>query len=128
MRIDPREHSARDVYRLMVGAIVPRPIAWVSTRAEDGTFNLAPFSFFTGVCEDPPTLCFSVLWRPGAKKDTLRNVEASRVFVVNVVSEDLGQAMDLTAADVPPGVSEFELAGLTPVPGDLVSAPRVAEA
>ena len=128
MRIDPATCAARDVYRLMVGSIVPRPIAWVSTRSPGGGLNLAPFSFFTGVCEDPPTLCFSVLRRDSGPKDTLRNIRATREFVVNVVSEELGPAMDLTATDVPREVDEFRLAGLTPRPGDCVAAPLVAEA
>jgi flavin reductase (DIM6/NTAB) family NADH-FMN oxidoreductase RutF len=129
VRIDPATTPIRDIYRVMIRCIVPRPIAWVSTRSADGQHNLAPFSFFTGVTSDPP----SVLFCPGrhgaggSKKDTLSNVEATGEFVVNVVTEALAQRMNDTAIDFPPEVDEFEVAGLTAAPSQVVSAPRVAE-
>ncbi len=117
----------------MIGSIVPRPIALVSTRSEAGISNLAPFSFFTGVSANPPVICFCPIRRPGADprpdayKDTLRNISRTREFVVNVVSEEIAEKMNITAGEYPPEVDEFEVAGLTPVPSDLVKPPRVAE-
>ena len=129
MRIDPAQTSPRDVYRVMIRAIVPRPIAWVSTRSPDGVNNLAPFSFFTGVTSVPPSIVFAPGRRAddGARKDTLCNVEATGEFVVNVVPRRLAEAMNESAVDYPPEVDEFAAAGLTPVPGEVVTAPRVAE-
>ena len=108
--IDPaRRLDARNIYKLMVGAIVPRPIAFVSTISPDGVLNLAPFSFFTGVSANPPVICFCPMIRgsDGARKDTLRNIEATREFVVNVVSEDFAQQMNACSAEFPPEVDEF---------------------
>lgn len=128
MKIDPTTLSQRDSYQLLISVIVPRPIAFVSTVAEDGVLNLAPFSFFSGICSKPPTLCFSVVRRRGEKKDTVRNIEWGREFVVNVVSERFAAAMNQASADYPPEVDEFAAAGFTPVPSDLVRPPRVGEA
>jgi flavin reductase (DIM6/NTAB) family NADH-FMN oxidoreductase RutF len=128
MIVDPSGAGPVEVYRLMTGAIVPRPIAFVSTVNESGVFNLAPFSFFTGISANPPVICFCPMIRgDGTRKDTLRNIEATREFVVNVVSEEIGEKMNLTAPEYPPDVDEFEVSGLTPVPSDLVRAPRVKE-
>ena len=130
---DPAAHAPRDVYKLMVGIIVPRPIALVSTVDTAGVANLAPFSFFCGVGADPPTLLFCPALRaegaaePASRKDTLHNVEATGEFVVNVVSEAIASAANISAAEVPPDVDEFALAGLTPLPSDAVRPPRVAE-
>ncbi len=129
MIINPAEHDYRNVYKLMVGAIVPRPIAFVSTISADGARNLAPFSFFTGICANPPVICFAPTIRgtDGTRKDTRRNIEAVPEFVVSVVSEEFAEKMNLCSAEVPPEVDEFELSGLTPVASDLVKPPRVAE-
>ena len=129
MIINPAEHDYRDIYKLMVGVIVPRPIAFVSTVSADGTRNLAPFSFFTGISANPPVICFSPMVRAsdGARKDTLRNVEAVREFVVNVVSEEFAEKMNICSVEFPPEVDEFEMSGLTPVASDLVKPPRVQE-
>lgn len=129
MRIDPSSTRARDMYRVMIRCIVPRPIAWVSTRSEEGVHNLAPYSFFTGVTSKPPSVLFCPGRRSagGTKKDTLANVEATGEFVVNVVTGNLAERMIDTAADFAPDVDEFEMAGLTPVPCEIVAAPRVAE-
>lgn len=128
MNIDPASLDHRDSYQLLISLIAPRPIALVSTVAGDGVLNLAPFSFFTGICATPPTVGFSVGRRRGEKKDTLRNIEATREFVISVVSQHLAQAMNQTAADYPPEVEEFAASGLTPVPSDRVRPPRVGEA
>ena len=129
MIINPSEHDYRDVYKLMVGVIVPRPIAFVSTISADGVRNLAPFSFFTGISANPPVICFSPMVRgtDGSRKDTLLNVEAVKEFVVNVVSEEFAEKMNICSVEFPPEVDEFEMSGLTPVASDLVKPPRVRE-
>jgi flavin reductase (DIM6/NTAB) family NADH-FMN oxidoreductase RutF len=113
----------------MIGVIVPRPIALVSTVSVDGIRNLAPFSFFTGISSKPPLICFCPGPRsePGPRKDTLINVSMTKEFVVNIVSEEIAEAMNLTSGEYPSGVDEFDVAGLTPAPSDLVKPPRVAE-
>lgn len=127
--IDPAEHTYNDLYKLMIGVIVPRPIAFVSTVDANGVRNLAPFSFFTGCGTNPPVVCFcaSVRQGPRPQKDTLSNVEATGEFVVNIVSEDLAARMNMTSAEAPPEVDEFTLSGLTPLASELVRPPRVAE-
>jgi flavin reductase (DIM6/NTAB) family NADH-FMN oxidoreductase RutF len=127
--VDPAASSIREIEKLLVGVILPRPIAFVSTISPDGILNLAPFSFFTAVCPRPPVICFcnSIRTRDGQKKDTLRNVEATGEFVVNVVSEDFAEQMVACSGDYPPEVSEFEVSGLTPIASDLVRPPRVQE-
>jgi flavin reductase (DIM6/NTAB) family NADH-FMN oxidoreductase RutF len=127
--LDPTACEYRDIYRLMVGAIVPRPIAFISSISPEGILNLAPFSFFTGVSANPPVICFCPMVRgsDGARKDTLRNIEATGEFVVNIVSEDFAEAMNATSAEFPPEVDEFAVSGLTPVGSQMVRPPRVAE-
>jgi flavin reductase (DIM6/NTAB) family NADH-FMN oxidoreductase RutF len=129
MIISPQEHDYRDIYKLMIGAIVPRPIAFVSTLSLEGIPNLAPFSFFTGVSANPPVVCFSPMIRgsDGKKKDTLNNIETTREFVVNIVSEDFAVQMNICSTEFPPEVDEFQQSGLTPISSDLVKAPRVKE-
>lgn len=127
--IDPAQEQSQNIYKLMVGIIVPRPIAFVSTVSNEGVRNLAPFSFFTAVSANPPVICFSpmVRGRDAGRKDTLENVEATREFVVNVVSEEFAPQMNATAAEFPPEIDEFSISGLTPVASDLVRPPRVGE-
>ncbi|ARV59313.1 flavin reductase [Nostocales cyanobacterium HT-58-2] len=128
MIIDPDQIDPRNSYQLLIGSIVPRPIAWVSTIATDGTPNVAPFSFFMGITGNPPTLAISCGPRRGAgKKDTLVNAESSGELVVNVVVEEIDEQMNITSAEFPPEVNEFQEAGLTPVPSVKVRAPRVAQ-
>ncbi|HTV53608.1 MAG TPA: flavin reductase family protein [Terriglobia bacterium] len=127
--LDPSQIAPGDVYKLMIGMIVPRPIAFVSTVDPAGTRNLAPFSYFTACGSNPPVVCFSTSVRSGPQpyKDTLHNVESTGEFVVNIVSEEIAEQMNKTAIDVPPEIDEFELSGLTPIASDLVRPPRVAE-
>src|SRR5438445_1893817 len=101
MIIDPTEDNFSNVYKLMVGVIVPRPIAFVSSISADGVLNLAPFSFFTGISANPPVVCFSPMIRgsDGARKDTLQNIEATKQFVVNVVSEEFAQQMNICSTE-----------------------------
>jgi flavin reductase (DIM6/NTAB) family NADH-FMN oxidoreductase RutF len=131
--IDPTAISMADCYKLMSGLIVPRPVALVSTVDQAGVANVAPFSFYSGVGVNPPTVLFCPTLR-GAdasrvddRNDTLRNVEQTGEFVINVVPEALAGAANLAAAEVGPEVDEFELAGLTPIASEVVKAPRVAE-
>lgn len=111
-------------YHLLNSLVVPRPIAWVSTLSASGVANLAPHSYFTALSPDPPVVCFSST----GVKDTLVNVRHTGDFVVNVVGEELAEAMNLTAADFPPEEGEFAAAGLTPLASVRVGAPRCAEA
>ncbi|MDH3307956.1 MAG: flavin reductase family protein [Acidimicrobiia bacterium] len=125
---DPGDLPPIDGYKLLTGLVVPRPIGWIGTRAPDGTANLAPFSFFNAVAATPPILVFSPMGPSHTPKDTLANVRATRVFTHNVVTEDVMEAMNLTAANLAAHEDEFEHAGLTAVPSDLIDAPRVGEA
>jgi flavin reductase (DIM6/NTAB) family NADH-FMN oxidoreductase RutF len=127
--IDPGQHDPDDIYKLMIGVIVPRPIAFVSSLDQSGVRNLAPFSYFTGCSTNPPVVCFCTAVRNGPRpyKDTLCNVRATGEFVVNIVSEEIADQMNMTSAEVLPEVDEFELSGLTPLASDLVKPPRVAE-
>ncbi len=128
MIIDPKQHDHNNIYKLMIGSIVPRPIGFISTINPEGVYNLAPFSFFNGVCSKPPIVLFSTVVRSdGKQKDTLNNVEATGEFVANIVSEEFATQMNATSADVPPDVDEFAVSGLTPIPSDLVRPPRVKE-
>jgi flavin reductase (DIM6/NTAB) family NADH-FMN oxidoreductase RutF len=136
LSLNPADHESRQVYKLMTGIIVPRPVALVSTLDSNGVANLAPFSFFTGVGSNPPTVLFCPVVRsrsaaadaqPDLRKDTLRNVEETGEFVVNVVSEAIAAAANASAAEVPPEVDEFVLSGLTPLASQVVRPARVAE-
>lgn len=109
----------------MIGAISPRPIAWISTVSKAGLPNLAPFSFFNGVTADPPMISVCFATRDGAMKDTLSNILETKEFVVNVVEEAAGQVMVATSADFPPEVNEFEACGVEPEPSETVAPPRV---
>jgi flavin reductase (DIM6/NTAB) family NADH-FMN oxidoreductase RutF len=127
--LDPLASNYQDVYKILIGAIVPRPIAFVSTISPEGIPNLAPFSFFTAISANPPVICFCPTRKSGPepRKDTLRNISATREFVVNIVSEEISGQMNITSGDFAADVDEFEAAGLTPIPSDLVKPPRVAE-
>src|SRR5271154_5632523 len=129
LAFDPANHSPNDIYKLMVGSIVPRPIALVSSVDEGGVRNLAPFSYFTACSSNPPVVVFCPILRPTPPmaKDTLRNILATREFVVNIVSEEFAERMNATAAQVGPEIDEFALSGLTPVASELIKPPRVAE-
>ena len=129
MTIDPASEKPADIYKLMIGAIVPRPIAFVASMSAAGVRNLAPFSFFTATSANPPVICFAPMVRSsdGSRKDTLRNIEETQEFVVNVVSEEIAERMNACSPEFPPEVDEFEVSGLTPVASDLIQVPRVAE-
>lgn len=128
MDLDPESLPVRERYALMISAILPRPIAWVSTISADGVTNLAPFSFFTGITANPMSVCFApVNNRDGVPKDTLLNVKATKQFVVNLANEGNAKLMNETSAAYPYGVSEFEKAGVSPLPSVKVKPPRVKE-
>jgi flavin reductase (DIM6/NTAB) family NADH-FMN oxidoreductase RutF len=126
MIIDPTTVPAQINYRILVGAVVPRPIAFVSTVSPEGVYNLAPFSFFNVVCGDPPVICFSPIWR-NPPKDTIVNIRATGEFVVNIVSEEFAERMNICSGEYPSSVDEFRMSGLTPVESVAVRAPRVRE-
>jgi flavin reductase (DIM6/NTAB) family NADH-FMN oxidoreductase RutF len=126
--LDTREISSRDAYRLLISSVVPRPIGWVSTVSTDDVGNLAPFSFFMAATGNPPTVVLSTSFREGEPKDTLANVKQIPEFVLNVVSEDVAEAMNATSEEFPSDVDELEAAGLTAVPSSRVRPVRVAEA
>jgi len=131
MIVVPSEVPHRDFYRILIGAVGPRPIAWVSSIDRNGQPNLAPFSFFNAITSKPPLLGFS----PGLRKiedtshakDTLSNIRETREFVINVVTFGLAEQMNLTSGEYGHEINEFELAKLTPVPSERVKPPRVAE-
>jgi len=127
MQIDPATLSRRDGYHLMITAIVPRAIAFVSTTSALGRTNAAPFSYFTGVSSSPPTLLICSSRRRDGMKDTHRNIVETREFVVNVVVEEIMEAVVIGGTDHPPDVSEIELARLRTVPGVKVKGPLLLD-
>ena len=129
MEISPSSFPWQTVNKLMSGSILPRPIGWISTVNASGQFNLAPYSFFNMVCANPPTVVFCPMIRStdGGVKDTLNNVKVNGEFVVNIVTEELAEAMNLSSMETASDVNEFELAGVTSAPSVAVKAPRVAE-
>ncbi len=130
MQIDPTTLQENQIYSLMMSTILPRPIAWISTIDLEGKPNLAPFSYFMGVCCIPMTILFCpvVPTNGRGKKDTLINLEKVPEFVVNIATEKNAHAINITAMDIPYGESEFSLAGLTEAPSEIVKPPRVLEA
>ena len=129
MTLDFETLAPRDAYNWMINAITPRPIAWVSTISAAGQTNLAPFSFFQGICSKPPTLMFSgAIDRHGKKKDSVINVGQVPEFVVNIVPYALAESMNLTATPLPHGESEFEKFHIASAPSQKVRPPRVAAA
>ena len=126
MKIHADQLTKATAYRLLTGVVVPRPIAWVSTRSADGRSNVAPFSCFTFVSADPPMIGFNCGLRNGQKKDTAANIHATGEFVVNVVDEPLLDAMHRSAADFPSDVDEMALLELPCADSDLIAPLRVA--
>ena len=134
MDVTPSELAHREFYNLLISAVVPRPIAWVSSLSASGQPNLAPFSFFNVVCATPPLLGFSPSMRApragrttaGEPKDTLRNIRATGEFVVNMVTFELAEAMNLTSGEYDASVDEFELAKIESAPSQIVRPRRVA--
>lgn len=127
MQLNPETLDHRSVYKLLTGVVIPRPIGWVSTLSHDGIPNLAPFSFFNAMGDDPPHVVLGIGRSGTNNKDTLNNILHNGEFVVNMVTEETVERMNLTAQLVEPHIDEFELAGLTPAPSTLVKPARVAE-
>ena len=129
MIIDPSNITFKEIHKLMIGSIVPRPIALISTVSEDKVNNLAPFSYFNGVCSNPPTIMFAPARRgwDGSKKDTLINIQKNKQFVVNIISETFAEKMVMCSTDYASNVDEFKVSELTPVPSTKISPPRVEE-
>ncbi len=139
MDVAPSQLSHRDFYNILISAVVPRPIAWVSSLCASGQPNLAPFSFFNAVCAKPPLLAFAPGMRPpkkseaaagktaGEPKDTLRNIRATGEFVINMVTFALAEAMNLTSGDYDPSINEFDLAKIASAPSKVVQPWRVAQ-
>ena len=127
MKFNPQDLEQTAIYKLLTGIVIPRPIGWISTISEDGINNLAPFSYFNAVGDDPPHVMFSTVHSNNSNKDTLNNVLETKQFVVNMVTEDLAEQMNRTSQPIPANESEFELAGLTPIASSLILPPRVKE-
>jgi len=131
MVFDLEQAPRGQAYKLLVGLVAPRPIALITTMDELGQLNAAPFSAYNYLCTDPPIIGVGVTNRPGQQfvpKDTARNIRRTGEFVVNVVTEDIAEKMNICATDFPPDMSEVELAGFTTVPSQIVKPPRLAEA
>ncbi|MBT2660063.1 flavin reductase family protein [Bacillus sp. ISL-45] len=129
MEIKTEDLEWRDAYKLLQGSVLPRPIAFVSSRDENGSANLAPFSFFTVISANPMMVCFSPMRRgtDGAKKDTLKNIESTKEFVINIVSEEFVQQMNDCATEFASDVDEFVASGLNKVDSVAVRPSRVKE-
>lgn len=126
--IDPKQNSERDNYKLLIGSIIPRPIAFVTTQSEDEIVNGAPFSYFNIVSSNPPMVSLAIQ-RPGGRvKDTARNIYGNQQFVVHIVDDENVAKINETAASLPAAESEIELANLTLVPSEYISVPGVKEA
>ena len=131
MIFDIEKIKARETYNLLIGLVAPRPIALVTSMNEEGRMNAAPYSSYNYLCTDPPIIGMGVMNRPAmdfVPKDTARNIRRTGEFVVNVVTEDLAERMNITATDFPEEVNELEMAGLTTAPSQVVKVPRIAEA
>lgn len=126
LAFDPAAVPAQNTYKLLIGTVVPRPIAFVSTLSPDGVPNLAPFSFFNVICANPPVVCFACGTRV-PPKDTLVNIRATGEFVVNIVTEEIAERMNLCSGEYGAAIDEFQVSGLTPVPSEVVRPSGVAE-
>lgn len=126
--IDPASQSERDNYKLLIGSIIPRPVAFVTTLSKEGVLNAAPYSYFNIVAANPPMVSISVQRKQGVQKDTSRNAVETGSFVVHISDESYIQQINQTAANLPPDESEVALAGLTAVASDKIAVPGIAEA
>ena len=128
MKIEAAKTGRIELHDLLGTAMGPLPVAFISTIGPDGTYNAAPYSFAAPVCSKPPILCVSIGLRTGQKKDTIRNIEYTRDFVVNCVDESIIKEVVQASADYPYGVDEIRATGLTAINGEMVKSPRVSEA
>ena len=129
MIIDPSNQSFSENHKLMIGSIVPRPIALVSTVSKENINNVAPFSYFNGVCSNPPTIMFAPARRghDGKTKDTLNNIRDTNEFAINIVSEEIVEPMVACSTDYTNDIDEFKVSNFTPLDCQKISAPRVKE-
>ena len=127
MQFDPEYLEQSAIYKLLTGAVIPRPIGWISSISDNGVNNLAPFSFFNAIGDDPPHVMFSTTRAGNSNKDTLNNVLANKQFVVNMVTEDTVERMNFTSQPFLHNEDEFKLAGLTPIPSVKIKPMRVKE-
>ena len=129
MELELAQLPPHETYKILIGLVIPRPIAWVSTWSENGVANCAPFSFFNVISEEPPLCIISFNWRSDRQiKHTLKNIRRTGEFVVNLADEGTANAMHLSGTELPESESEFKKYGLTPLPAKLVKHPRIAEA
>ena len=131
MKFDLERASHSEIYKLLIGLIAPRPIALITSMDRDGGLNAAPFSAFNYFCTDPPIVGVGVANRPDrafVPKDTALNIRRTGEFVVNIVTEDIAEKMNICAIDFPEGTNELEIAGFTTTPSQIVRTPRIAEA
>ena len=126
--IDPSKNTERENYKFLIGSIIPRPIAFVTSMSNEGVLNGAPFSYFNIVSANPPMISLAIQRSGGKLKDTARNIIGSKEFVVHIVDEQNVELINKTAASLPPDQSEIDLAQLTPVKSDKISTPGVKEA
>lgn len=126
--IDPKKQSERENYKLLIGSIIPRPIALVTSDSGNGIYNAAPFSYFNIVSSNPPMVSLSIQRPASGLKDTARNIFQKKEFVVHIVDEDNVGAANETSASLEPEISEVELTGLTLVPSEVVTVPGIKEA
>ena len=131
MNFEMEKTPAREIYNLLIGLVAPRPIAWVTSMDQEGRVNAAPFSSYNYLCTDPPIVGMGVMDKAGGvgvPKDTAWNIKRTGEYVINVVTEDLLEKMNICATDFPAGVSELGMAGLTTAASSVVKVPRIAEA
>ncbi|MDQ0225905.1 flavin reductase family protein [Metabacillus niabensis] len=128
LSIDPMQNTERENYKLLIGSIIPRPIAFVTSMSKEGILNGAPFSYFSIVSANPPMISLSIQRKEGNQKDTARNILATKEFVVHIVDDTNVEKVNKTAAILPPEQSEIELANLTPITSKKLSIPGVKEA
>lgn len=127
MQIDPKQQTKLENYKLLIGSVLPRPIAFVTSVNEQGIVNAAPFSFFNVVGTEPPLICVSCMRKPGGKmKDTARNIAGQKEFVVHIVDGKNVERVNDTSVEFPPDVSEAEMVGFKLLPSAIVKVPRIA--
>ena len=127
LSFDPDEQTERENYKLLIGSVIPRPIAFVTSVASDGTVNAAPFSYFNAISSKPPMLTVSVQRKSGNSKDTARNIREKKEFVVHIVDEENVVEVNKTAASLPPDQSEIDLTDFTLIDSEMVSIPAVKQ-
>ncbi len=128
LSIDPSKNSERENYKFLIGSIIPRPVAFVTSISKDGVLNGAPFSYFNIVSSNPPMISLAIQRSAGRQKDTARNIIEAKEFVIHIVDEENVEKINKTAASLPANQSEIELANLTPVESVKISVPGVKEA